>query len=64
MNPEARFDRYQPTAFEMDDPLRRGTGGLSMRKSARTQAIAERNDFALRMIAAGVVIGAFIALAI
>ncbi len=35
-----------------------------MRKSARTQGIAERNDFALRMIAAGVVIGAFIALAI
>jgi len=35
-----------------------------MRKSAKAAAIAERNDFALWMIAAGVLIGAFIALAI
>jgi hypothetical protein len=35
-----------------------------MRQSAKVQAIAERADFALWMIAAGVVIGAFIALAI
>ena len=35
-----------------------------MRKSAKVAAIAERDDFALWMIAAGVVIGTFIALAI
>ena len=35
-----------------------------MRKSAEAQAVAERNDFALWIIAAGVLIGAFIALAI
>jgi hypothetical protein len=35
-----------------------------MRKSAKAAAIVERNDFALWMVAAGVVIGAFIALAI
>ena len=35
-----------------------------MRKFAEAQAIAERNDLALWMIAAGVLIGAFIALAI
>ena len=35
-----------------------------MRKSAKAKAIAERDDFALWMIAAGVVIGTLIALAI
>jgi hypothetical protein len=35
-----------------------------MRKSAEAPAVAERNDFALWIIAAGVLIGAFIALAI
>ena len=35
-----------------------------MRESARAAALAERGDFAMWMIAAGVVIGAFIALAI
>jgi hypothetical protein len=35
-----------------------------MRKSAKTKAIAARDDYALWMVAAGVVIGAFIALAI
>ena len=35
-----------------------------MRKTAKAKAIAERGDYALWMIAAGVIIGAFIALAI